>query len=199
MNFSQKFGLFILVVITAAYVYFSFFNQNFTMPDFGKRETEREVYNPVEQPQEVVSEEPVVQKDKTVSIYLIDSNNNIRSVNRVCEVGTKPSCFAFAINELVKAPSRWEKSHGFTSEIPSQTRILSIRESKDSVMIDLSSDFAAGGGTESIYKRVKQIIKTSKANTQLPVYLYINGSQANVIGGDGIMLRQPLTERSIDE
>ena len=33
----------------------------------------------------------------------------------------------------------------------------------------------------------------------LPTYLYINGKQANVIGGEGIMIKQPLNERSFDE
>ena len=60
-------------------------------------------------------------------------------------------------------------------------------------------DGKAGGGTESTYTRIKQLIKTAKANTNLPVYLYINGRQADVIGGEGIMLKQPLSERSLDD
>ena len=65
-------------------------------------------------------------------------------------------------------------------------------------MIDLSSAFEGGGGTESLYIRLSQLIKTAKANTNLPVYLYINGRQADVIGGEGIMIKQPLSERSLD-
>ena len=59
--------------------------------------------------------------------------------------------------------------------------------------------FESGGGAESTYVRVKQIIKTVNANTSTPTYLYINGKQANVIGGEGIMIKQPLSERSFDE
>ena len=66
-------------------------------------------------------------------------------------------------------------------------------------MIDLSSNFEAGGGAESTYMKVKQIIKTVNSNTNIPTYLYINGKQANVIGGEGIMIKQPLSERSFDE
>ena len=36
--------------------------------------------------------------------------------------------------------------------------------------------------------------KTAKMNTNLPVYLQINGKQVDVIGGEGIMLTQPLSE-----
>ena len=96
-------------------------------------------------------------------------------------------------------PDDWEKSHGFASEIPNGTKIISVRESDKSIMIDLSSEFEMGGGAESIYTRIKQIIKTANANTNLPVYLYINGKQANVIGGEGIMIKQPLSEKSFDE
>ena len=66
-------------------------------------------------------------------------------------------------------------------------------------MIDLTSNFEAGGGAESTYMRIKQVIKTANANTSIPTYLYINGRQANVIGGEGIMIKQPLNERSFDE
>ena len=46
--------------------------------------------------------------------------------------------------------------------------------------------------------KIDNNIKTVNANTSLPVYLYINGKQANVVGGEGIMLKQPLNEGSID-
>ena len=99
----------------------------------------------------------------------------------------------------MQAPTKWEKSKGLTSEIPQGTKVLSIRESSGSIMIDLSSNFESGGGAESTYTRIKQVIKTANANTSIPTYLYINGRQANVIGGEGIMIKQPLSERSFDE
>ena len=71
---------------------------------------------------------------------------------------------------------------------------------KDKVIVDLSSDFQYGGGADSLYSRVKQLIKTSLANSKnKPVYLYIDGKQANVIGGEGIMINQPLNEKSLDD
>ena len=66
-------------------------------------------------------------------------------------------------------------------------------------MIDLSSNFESGGGAESTYMRLKQIIKTVNSNTSTPTYLYINGRQANVIGGEGLMIKQPLSEGSLDD
>lgn len=196
MNFSQRFGLFILIVITSAYIYSSIFK------DFKKANEETSFYNPVEQNRvnEYKKAEPVPKKvRKDIKIFLLDKNGNIRSVSRTCDLNIESSCFEYAIKELVLAPTRLEKSQGFTSEIPVGTKVLSIRESSDSAKIDLSSTFEAGGGAESTYMRVKQVIKTANSNTTVPTYLYINGRQANVIGGEGIMIKQPLNERSFDE
>ena len=199
MNFSQKLGLFILILISVAYVYISFFNKDFKLPEY-KHEENPPVYNPLEIPEPVETEKPQeAAKSKTVKIFILDKSGNLRSVNRTCDTSVEKSCFTYAIKELVAAPSPWEKSKGFMSEIPSGTKVLSIRESSGNVLIDLSSEFETGGGAESTYYRVKQIIKTANANTTSPVYLYINGKQANVIGGEGIMLKQPLNERSLDE
>ena len=136
---------------------------------------------------------------KTVKIFVTDSKGNLRSVNRKCDTSVEKSCFAYAIRELISAPSKWDKSKGLSSEIPAETKILSIREGSNNILIDLSPAFQSGGGAESTYIRVHQLIKTSRANTKLPVYLYINGKQADVIGGEGIMVKQPLNERSLDD
>ena len=198
MNFSQKLGLFILIVISVAYVYFSFFATegiNFKFPEKLYHNQKTSVTD-IEQTQ---TEEPIPEhKMKTVKIFISDSSGQLRSVNRECDTVVEKSCFEFAVKELISAPTKWEKSKGFTSEIPSGTKILSVREGEGSIMIDLSSAFEGGGGTESTYTRIRQIIKTAKANTNLPVYLYINGRQADVIGGEGIMIKQPLNERSLD-
>ena len=192
MNFSQRFGLFILIAITVAYIYFSYFNNN-------KPEPEEQIYNPLVQTlkDEKKQENKITQK--TIKIFMLDRNGEIRSLNRTCDTSIENSCFEFAIKELIAGPTKWEKSKGFTSEIPQSTKILSIRESENSIKIDLSSNFEAGGGAESTYMKVKQIIKTANSNTKTPTYLYINGRQANVIGGEGIMIKQPLNERSFDE
>lgn len=201
MSFSQKLGLFVLILISVAYLYFSFGGKEIKFPEFNNQAEESQSYNPLEhsKPEEAIKKDVVKQVQKNVKIYVVDNNGNLRAVNRICDSANEKSCFEFAIKELMNAPTKWEKSKGFTSEIPQGTKVLSIRESAGSIMIDLSSNFESGGGAESTYIRVKQIIKTANANTSIPTYLYINGKQANVIGGEGIMIKQPLNERSFDE
>ena len=199
MNSSQKLGLTILILISVFYVYFSFFNKDFKLPDFMNFKGNSPVYNPLDTDNQKEPEPVRGEEAKDIKIFVIDKSGNLRSVYRTCEPQEKTSCFEYAIKELVKSPSKWEKSKGFTSEIPQGTKVLSVRESSGSVLVDLSSEFESGGGAESTYMRIKQVIKTANANTASPVYLYINGKQVNVIGGEGVMIKQPLNERSLDE
>lgn len=203
MNFSQKLGLFILILITFAYIYFSYFDGKIFIPEQkieGKVPNyQLEEFTPIGNNEIKEPIKEIKSKVKNVKIFLSDSNGNLRSINRECNPDVQKSCFEYAIKELINAPTNWEKSKGFSSEIPQNTKIISIREGSGSIMIDLTSAFESGGGTDSTYRRVRQLIKTANANTKLPVYLYINGKQANVIGGDGIMIKQPLNERSLDE
>ena len=203
MNFAQRLGLFCLIIISIAYVYFSFFykegfdfNFNFSRGDNSGELNYDPKWQSESEPDEKNNETTSVKK---VKIYVTDSNGKLRPVERTCDTSVEKSCFEFAVRELINSPSKWEKSKGLSSEIPSNTKILSIRESANNVLIDLSSAFESGGGAESTYIRVSQLIKTANANTKLPVFLYINGKQASVIGGEGIMIKQPLNERSLDE
>ena len=67
------------------------------------------------------------------------------------------------------------------------------------IIIDFSSDFQYGGGTDSVYSRMMQLIKTALANTENKnIYLYLDGKQVNFIGGEGIMITQPLNEKSLE-
>ena len=204
MNFSQKLGIFCLVILTAVYVYFSFFNkEGFHLPVNNQNKNTivdvNENINNDTNLSEDESKPPAKHEYKTGKIFVTDSKGKLRSVNRKCDTTVEKSCFAFAIKELILAPTKWEKSKGLSSEIPVGTKILSIREGSNNILIDFSSAFESGGGAESTYMRVYQLIKTSQANTNLPVYLYINGKQADVIGGEGIMIKQPLSERSLDD
>ncbi len=78
------------------------------------------------------------------------------------------------------------------------SEVINITEQADRVVVNLNSAFVNGGGTESLYKRLYQLIKTARLNSELPVYLYIDGQRADVVGGEGIMLSQPLSNSSLE-
>lgn len=103
-----------------------------------------------------------------------------------------------AIEALLEGPGEENKKNGFYTEIPSDTKLLNIKETDKYIIINLNDKFQYGGGTDSIYNRLKQLIKTvSQTKINKDIYLYINGKQADVIGGEGVIIKQPLTQESL--
>jgi len=137
-----------------------------------------------------------------VHVFFIGQNENheevYKAVKREYDEDIDGSKLKFAINSLVAGPKSNEQAKGVYTEIPIGTEIISIKELPDKAIINLSSAFETGGGTDSLYKRLYQLIKTARRNSEVPVYLYIEGQRADVIGGEGIMLSQPLSDRSLD-
>lgn len=138
-----------------------------------------------------------------VNVFFIGQNENheevYKAVKREYNQDIDGSKIKFAINSLILGPKPNEKALGVYTEIPSNTSVIYIKEMPDKVIINLSANFEKGGGTDSLYKRLYQLIKTARHNSDIPVYLYLEGQRADVIGGEGIMLNQPLSDRSLDE
>ena len=147
-------------------------------------------------------QQPQAKEKVYVNVFFIGQNENheevYKAVKREYNEDIDGSKLKFAINSLVAGPKTTERSKGVYTEIPAGTNVLGIKEFPDKAVINLSSEFETGGGTDSLYKRLYQLIKTAKNNSDVPVYLYIDGKRADVIGGEGIMLSQPLSDRSLD-
>lgn len=195
MNKGQKIGLTLLIIGTLAFIKLAFFS----IP----KEPATEPATKEEQLAQPKEEANVDVPKSYVSIYFVGQNANKEEVYKIVkreynssENGTK---LRYSIENLLKGPNAQEKAKGIYSEIPQGTKLISLEETPNKVVINLSGDFEQGGGTDGLYKRLYQLIKTSNKNTTLDVYLYINGKQANVIGGEGIMIDQPLNNKSLDE
>lgn len=90
-----------------------------------------------------------------------------------------------------------------TTTIPTQTRLLDLHTSKDGIYVDLSQEFAQGGGSSSMIYRVAQILYTATSiNPQAPVFLSIAGKPLNddyPLGGEGLTLAYPLTRQQFNQ
>lgn len=190
----QKLALAALVVGTLVYIRLAFFTA--PQPPAPSEQTTTE-----ETSQK--SEEDANLPKSYVSVYFIGQNNNkeevYKIVKREYDPRTDGTKIKASIAALLKGPSAEEKAHKIYSEIPSGTKLISIQEKPDKIIVNLSSEFENDGGTDGLYKRLYQLIKTANKNTSQNVYLYINGKQADVVGGEGIMINQPLNEKSLDE
>lgn len=148
-------------------------------------------------------ETPAVEPEEGpfVNVFFIGQNKNgeevYKAVKRKYDPTVDGTPVKFAVTALFDGPKPEESKLGVYSEIPVGTRLLNVVDASDGVYINLSKHFEAGGGTDSIYKRIFQLIKTTKYNTNKPVYLLIENEKVEVLGGDGIMITQPLTENSL--
>lgn len=146
----------------------------------------------VEQEQNVVVEQENEQTS-IVNIYLVqmDKQKN-QAVVPVKRKILKDDIYKNTINALLAGPYANEKDKGFSTEIPAKTRIINIGDYDDMVIVNISQDFEAGGGSDSVTVRLEQIANTVTDMTDKPVYLYIDGKEVSVLGGDGIIVKQPI-------
>ena len=200
MNKSQKFLLLFIGFCMMLVIGLVTFNVFMPKPEIKAEDvsvSERSVQEEVaeeQKPQEISKE--------YVNVYFIGKNEHneevYKAVKREYNSQVDGSKIKYALVSLIRGPKSEEKTLGVYTEIPSATQIINISEQSDKVIINLTSDFVYGGGTESLYKRLYQLIKTAKLNSDIPVYLYIDGQRADVVGGEGIMLSQPLSNSSLE-
>lgn len=204
-NNFRNLGLGVLVSLIGVYGYLLYVNGNFSnlqMPHitfFDKYKNQARIQEPMT-PEDIIQQVPVVKKeDKKVKVFFIehtDGKDVYRTVLRTNN--TEMSDIEYAVKTLVAGPTKYERSKGVYSEIP-PTKVLFVRETADRVSVNLSDSFGNGGGADSLYKRMYQLIKTVNYNTSKPVYLLMNGQLVETIGGEGLMLKQPLNGSSLDD
>jgi hypothetical protein len=92
---------------------------------------------------------------------------------------------------LLAGPTQAEKEGGpsLSSAIPVGTSLLGLVVAEGVAIVDLSSEFASGGGSFSLLGRVAQVVYTL---TQFPtvdeVSFKIDGTPVDVLGGEGLVL-----------
>ena len=196
MTNNKKVALIILILITIGYVKFAFFSpEKAPISDvevFQNEETD------------VDEEEEVKKKEDTyITVFFIGKNENgeelYRAVKRKYDKTENGQQLSFAVSRLIEGPNQIEREKGIYSEIPTGTKVISVVETDKKAIVNLTSAFDQGGGTDGLYKRLYQLVKTVNKNTKLPVHLYIDNKQADVIGGEGLMINQPLNERVFNE
>lgn len=154
------------------------------------------------QEQELPTDKPEIKTKEYVNVYFIGKNEHneevYKAVKRQYSEDIDGSKIKFSVYALVNGPKPEEKQKGVYTEIPHSAQVINVSERPDRVIVNLNSSFVNDGGADSLYKRLYQLIKTVKLNSELPVYLYIDGQKADVVGGEGIMITQPLSDSSLE-
>lgn len=138
--------------------------------------------------------------EEKVQVYWLDNvNNKIEVVpsSITLEKADKPSeILEGAFKSLLAGPA----DAAFTTTIPEGTELRNVSLEADGVHVDLSKEFTTGGGSASMTGRVAQIIYTaSSLDPAAKVWIEVEGKPLEVLGGEGIVLEQPLTRKGFEE
>jgi hypothetical protein len=122
----------------------------------------------------------------TLSLYFL-RGEELGVAERRVPVTTKPA--TAALEALLAGPTPAEKAAGLTSAVPSRTRLLGLSIDGTTARVDLSAQFAAGGGSLSMQARVAQVVYTlTRFKTVETVTFMLEGSAVDALGGEGLML-----------
>jgi hypothetical protein len=94
-----------------------------------------------------------------------------------------------SMKALLAGPSAAEQDAGLGTAIPAGTRLLDLSIADGTARVDLSSEFAAGGGSLAMTARVAQVVYTlTRFPTVRAVEILLDGALVEALGGEGIVL-----------
>jgi germination protein M len=107
---------------------------------------------------------------------------------------------AAAVRVLLEGPTAREKTAGMSSSIPKGTALLGLNIKNGIATVDLSKEYASGGGSLSMMTRLAQMVFTL---TQFPtvkgVSFKLDGKPIDVLGGEGIIIDHPMTRADYED
>jgi germination protein M len=102
-----------------------------------------------------------------------------------------------AMESLLAGPNTQEQAAAVGSQIPAGTQLLGLNVDSGVATVDLTSEFESGGGSASMNMRIAQVVYTL---TQFPtvkgVLFSLDGQRVDVLGGEGVIVDQPVTRRN---
>jgi germination protein M len=83
-----------------------------------------------------------------------------------------------------------EQQAGLSSAVPAGTRLLGLSITDGVATVDLSEEFASGGGSLSMQARVAQVVYTlTQYPTVTSVDFRLGGKPLDTLGGEGLVLK----------
>jgi spore germination protein GerM len=114
----------------------------------------------------------------------------------VAAPGQPEALLQSALEAMLKGTSEPE----LTSTVPSGTTLRQVEIKDDGVHVDLSQEFTSGGGSASMSGRLGQVIYTATTlDPNAPVWLSVEGKPLEVLGGEGLVIDQPMTRADFEQ
>ena len=124
----------------------------------------------------------VLSQQSLVGVYFM-KNELISVVGRLVETPDINQ----ALRSLLLGPNALEIQDGVVSYIPQGTQLLDVKVVEGTALIDVSNEFATGGGSLSMMGRVAEVAYTATSFSEVErVTIRIGGVLMEQIGGEGI-------------
>jgi spore germination protein GerM len=102
-----------------------------------------------------------------------------------------------AMQRLIEGANNSEQQRGLSSSVPKATKLLGLSVQDSQVTVNLSKEFAAGGGVSDIQGRLNQVFYTLTQPKDIEkVSLQLDGKPVTVFSGEGIIIDNPWTRPS---
>ena len=135
-------------------------------------------------------------QSQTLQVYWLKAGSTIALSPSSVTLKTKEnpnSALSTVVNTLLAGPS----NAAITTTIPSDTKLRSLTVQDDGIHLDLSKAFTQGGGSTAMTARLGQVLYTATSlNPNAKVWLSVEGKPLETLGGEGLMLDQPMTRES---
>jgi spore germination protein GerM len=128
----------------------------------------------------------------TVSLYWVSAGENALGVQRTIPYTTAVA--TATMRELLAGPTAAEKTTwpAISTAIPDGSRLLGVTVSGGVAKVDLSQEFASGGGTFSVTARLAQVVYTLEQFPTIDaVEFYIEGARVETFSSEGLILDGP--------
>jgi spore germination protein GerM len=138
--------------------------------------------------------------EQKAQVYWLNTVNNkvevVPSAIALNNAGSKDEILKSAFNRLLAGPT----DSALTTTIPTGTKLRNLTVDPNGVRVDLSKEFTEGGGSASMTGRVAQVLYTaSTLDPKAKVWISVEGKPLEVLGGEGLMLDQPMTRESFNQ
>jgi Sporulation and spore germination/Immunoglobulin-like domain of bacterial spore germination len=97
----------------------------------------------------------------------------------------------------LEGPTPREQAAAVGSQIPAGTQFLGLTVENGIATVDLTSEFESGGGSASMNMRIAQVVYTlTQFSTVKGVLFELDGQRVDVLGGEGVIVDQPVTRKN---
>jgi spore germination protein GerM len=138
--------------------------------------------------------------EAAVQVYwLQDTGTQLKLTTRtvqLSEAAQPEAALEGAFQALLSGP----ESMDVATTIPAETDLLALSVEPDGVHVNLSEEFEFGGGSTAMTGRLGQVIYTATVlDPSAPVWISVEGEPLKVLGGEGIMVNQPMTREEFNQ